>query len=53
MTSISLYSKLLFLPRADTTDLAVSQSEQLARVKSVRRALCCSNLEDALMAEIQ
>ena len=42
ITSTSLYSKLRLFSRLPSTAFADEQSEQLIRVKSVRRAECCS-----------
>ena len=44
ITSTSLYSKLLLFSSPHSTAFAVSHREQLARVKSVMRAVCCSSL---------
>ena len=50
MTSTCTDSKDLFLASSLMVDLAVSHSEQFARVNNVIRAECCHRLYDGLMA---
>ena len=50
MTSICTESKDLFLASSLIVALAVSHSEQFARVNNVTRAECCHRLYDGLMA---